>query len=91
MLVVVAYDIVDDARRLHVAGELENFGQRIQKSIFECYLEDDEITLLKHRLQPLIDPSTDHVRFYRICKKDRDRVLVKGCGTISKDDDYFML
>ncbi|VAX34219.1 hypothetical protein MNBD_NITROSPIRAE03-419, partial [hydrothermal vent metagenome] len=34
---VVTYDITDDKRREQVSSELENYGMRVQKSIFECY------------------------------------------------------
>ncbi len=36
MVVVVAYDIVDDARREDVASLLSGHGPRVQLSVFEC-------------------------------------------------------
>ncbi|MCA1676888.1 MAG: CRISPR-associated endonuclease Cas2 [Actinobacteria bacterium] len=36
MVVVVAYDIVDDGRREDVASLLSGYGPRVQLSVFEC-------------------------------------------------------
>ena len=55
MLVLVTYDVStqDNAgkRRLHqVAKRCEQYGQRVQNSVFECLLQPDELVLLKHQL-----------------------------------------
>jgi len=69
--VLVAYDVAtDDAagrRRLHrVAKACEGFGQRVQKSVFECVLSESELALLEARLLRLIDPNRDSLRLYRL-------------------------
>jgi CRISPR-associated protein Cas2 len=71
MEVLVAYDVAtDDAagrRRLHrVAKVCEAFGQRVQKSVFECVISDTELARLEARLGRLIDPSRDSLRVYRL-------------------------
>ena len=71
MEVLVAYDVAtDDAagrRRLHrVAKACEGFGQRVQKSVFECVLSESELALLEARLLRLIDPNRDSLRLYRL-------------------------
>ena len=71
MEVLVAYDVAtDDAagrRRLHrVAKACEGFGQRVQKSVFECVLSEAELALLEARLLRLIDPNRDSLRLYRL-------------------------
>ncbi|HEY5487736.1 MAG TPA: CRISPR-associated endonuclease Cas2 [Candidatus Limnocylindrales bacterium] len=71
MEVLVAYDVAtDDAagrRRLHqVAKACEGFGQRVQKSVFECVLSEMELARLEGRLGRLIDPSRDSLRIYRL-------------------------
>ncbi len=71
MEVLVAYDVAtDDAagrRRLHrVAKVCEAFGQRVQKSVFECVISETELARLEARLGRLIDPSRDSLRVYRL-------------------------
>ena len=39
----------------------------MQYSVFECHLEDPELTKLRERLQKLINEREDKVRLYRLC------------------------
>ncbi len=91
MFIVVSYDITDDKRRNAVSEELLNFGKRVQKSVFECFLEEQQILELKARLETLIDPAEDHVRYYFLCKPDTDAVELEGRNIVCRDEDYFMV
>lgn len=91
MFIVVAYDIMDDYRRLRVASELENFGERVQFSVFECHLKKGQMDDLKQRLASLILESEDRVHYYTLCEKDKKRIIVDGPGGVTKDWDYFIV
>ena len=91
MLLVISYDITDDKRRNNIASELKNFGQRVQKSVFECYVNNDDAVVLKGRLERIIDLSEDSIRYYYICGKDRWRIDFLGKDTGARDQDYFMV
>ncbi|MDX1921186.1 MAG: CRISPR-associated endonuclease Cas2 [Candidatus Caenarcaniphilales bacterium] len=70
MFVLVSYDIGETedkagAKRLRrVAQACENFGQRVQFSVFECNVSDKEWTKLKLALLKHFDPEKDSLRFY---------------------------
>lgn len=69
MFVVVSYDVASDERsgqrRLRrVAKACQNFGQRVQYSVFECIVDPAQWALLKERLISEIDPKKDSLRFY---------------------------
>ena len=69
MKVLVTYDIRtadgDGPRRLRrVARACEDYGQRVQKSVFECVVGDKEWAELKARLLDVIDKADDSLRFY---------------------------
>lgn len=91
MFLVIAYDIRDDRRRVKVAEELKNFGIRIQRSVFECHLEEEQVVDLRSRLSALINAGEDQVRYYRLCPKDRQRITVTGPVPVSKDWDYLVI
>ncbi len=91
MFVVVSYDIADDRRRAQVASEMENFGRRVQYSVFECHLSDAQISDLETRLQAIIDWDRDRVRYYRLCDRDARRIVVDGPGEVSRDWDYHIV
>ena len=65
MLILITYDVstVEKAglRRLRrVAQACKDFGQRVQKSVFECQLGQKEWAALRHRLLSEIKPDEDH-------------------------------
>lgn len=69
MLVLVSYDVstVDKAgpRRLRrVAKTCQNYGQRVQYSVFECIVDPAQWTVLRKNLIDEIDPKEDSLRFY---------------------------
>lgn len=69
MLILVTYDVstVDTAgqRRLRrVAQACEDYGTRVQKSVFECQVGQKEWVNLRHRLLREIKEDQDSLRFY---------------------------
>ena len=69
MLVIVAYDVSTESeegkRRLRkVAKVCEDFGQRVQNSVFECLVDAAQWTRLRARLVGEIVNAEDSLRFY---------------------------
>lgn len=69
MIVVVAYDVSTETkqgrRRLRrVAQACKDYGQRVQKSVFECILREADWVKLKNRLLKEIALTEDSLRFY---------------------------
>ncbi len=89
MLVVVTYDVSTETaagrRRLRrVAKVCEGVGQRVQKSVFECQVDDMQMEDLERRLLTEIDQTEDNLRFYRITESAQ--VRVKQYGTFRSTD-----
>jgi CRISPR-associated protein Cas2 len=91
MLIVVSYDVTDDRRRLRVAAALEDFGTRVQYSVFECRLETPKIDHLRTRLLALIDRKEDSVRFYHFCQDCGAKTEIHGVETKTEDPDVYVL
>ena len=86
MLMLVTYDVATgDAagrRRLrHVARLCQDFGQRVQYSVFECEVDAAQWAVLRARLIDEIDPRSDSLRFYRLGVNWRPRVEHVGNKT----------
>ena len=69
MFILIAYDVstVDKPgqRRLRrVARACEDYGVRVQKSLFECQVGRTEWAMLRSRLLKEIDREQDSLRFY---------------------------
>ncbi len=63
--VVVAYDIESNARRQRLVRLLGGFGERVQRSVFECDLNGRELSQLIARLRRFAQPE-DAIRVYRL-------------------------
>lgn len=79
MMVLVTYDVNTETpqgqKRLRkVAKQCENYGQRVQNSVFECVLDPARLRQLQSRLKDLMDIEKDSIRYYYLGNKWRDRV-----------------
>lgn len=78
MMVLVCYDVAQDekgTKRLRrVAKILENYGQRVQYSLFECLVLPEQWIQLKSKLLEEINPRYDSLRFYQLGKNWNCRV-----------------
>ena len=83
MLVVVTFDVSTETaagrkRLRRVAKVCESTGQRVQKSVFECQVDNMQLEALERRLLAEIDETTDNLRFYRITESAEVRVKQYG-------------
>jgi CRISPR-associated protein Cas2 len=90
MLYVIAYDIRSDKRRTKIHKALCGAGEWTQYSLFECFLNDRELVYLKAKLDKLIDPSEDSVRFYRLCGACIDAVETVGSLPPEEKTSYIL-
>lgn len=79
MQLLVSYDVCTETsagrRRLRkVATICLDFGQRVQKSVFECSVTDMDYEKLKDRLTTCIDPGEDSLRIYRLSTPKEEHV-----------------
>lgn len=79
MLVLVTYDVSlvqpGGARRLRrVAKACQDYGQRVQFSVFEIEVDPAQWTALKGKLEGLIDREQDSLRYYYLGSNWRRRV-----------------
>ncbi len=79
MMVLITYDVNTETdagkKRLHqVAKQCENYGQRVQNSVFECILEPALLKQLQNRLEKIMDIEKDSIRYYYLGDEWRSRV-----------------
>ena len=71
MMVLVTYDVsttnpAGRKRLRRVARACQDFGQRVQLSVFEVEVDPAQWVALKARLEGLIDASVDSLRYYHL-------------------------
>lgn len=69
MMVIISYDISFEDRngvtRLRkIAKICQNYGQRVQNSVFECIVDYQTFLLIKKSILDIMDKNSDSVRFY---------------------------
>ncbi|MBW4509463.1 MAG: CRISPR-associated endonuclease Cas2 [Scytonematopsis contorta HA4267-MV1] len=92
MFYLVCYDIVSDTRRSKVSKLLEAYGFRVQKSVFECVLDEKQFTTVSKYLTRLVNKREDQIRFYPMSAHNRCKVAVMGTQPeFSVDDAAFIV
>jgi CRISPR-associated protein Cas2 len=79
-LYAISYDIPSDNRRVKIANALKSYGERVQYSVFECWLTAKELKTLRERLDKLHEAHEDSIRFYPTQDVD-----ILGLGAVSDD------
>jgi len=77
MYVVISYDITNDKLRNKIVKICEKYGFRIQKSVFEAYIKENQYEELKRKINWLLTLAKkkwknlspdDQVKFYFLSK-----------------------
>ena len=84
MLMLVSYDVstVTPEGRRHlrqIAKACQNWGIRVQNSVFECNVNPAQWVQLKAELESIFNPETDSLRYYNLGDHYNSRIEHKGC------------
>lgn len=96
MLVLVTYDVVTKTaagqKRLRkVAKTCENYGLRVQNSVFECIVDATQFKQLQLVLQAIIDEKEDSLRFYQLGNNYKSKVIHVGAKETFNVEDTLIL
>ncbi|NJM68441.1 MAG: CRISPR-associated endonuclease Cas2 [Acaryochloris sp. RU_4_1] len=91
MLVIVAYDIPDDKRRLQLSNFLEGYGRRVQESVFECFMNLDQMRQLHKQTLLKVEPDEDNIRFYWLPTDGVEKVLTIGSPLPMTPPDAYII
>jgi CRISPR-associated protein Cas2 len=95
VLVLVSYDVSIEekgAKRLRrVAKACQNYGQRVQYSVFECVVDPAQWTVLRQNLIDEINPEIDSLRFYFLGSNWKRRVEHVGAKKSIDFDEPLIL
>jgi CRISPR-associated protein Cas2 len=79
MLTLITYDVnvttnAGKTRLRKVAKQCLDYGQRVQNSVFECLVDPTQFAELKYRLESIVNPKTDSLRYYFLGSNWKNRV-----------------
>ncbi|MBV9404863.1 MAG: CRISPR-associated endonuclease Cas2 [Acidobacteriaceae bacterium] len=95
-LIVVAYDVSTESeagkRRLRrVARVCENYGQRVQNSVFECWVDAAQWVRLRANLISEVRTDLDSLRFYFLGDNWKGRIEHVGAKPTYQPDGPLIL
>lgn len=70
---------------------LKGFGFHVQKSVFECYLDEKKLGYLEKKMKQLIDEKEDSVRIYLLPENMVEKMRVVGIGKINKQKKLILI
>jgi len=85
------YDIANTYKRNQISTMLEQFGLRIQKSVFQCDVSAEKAEELKKALINLIEKKEDSLLFCPICDACLEKVHIIGDKTMLQKGSYEIL
>ena len=91
MNMIVAYDIANPRRIARVAKVLCDYGVRVQKSIFEVTVSNRVFAEMKVRIEQVIVPEEDGVKYFPVCEKCAGTVEIIGQGVFTDPDQEFYI
>lgn len=83
MYILVTYDVQTETlagkKRLRKVARLcQDYGQRVQNSVFECVLSEVQLCSLKEELEQTIDSKHDSIRIYVMNRNENRRIYSIG-------------
>lgn len=75
---LVIYDIESNKARNKIVRLLEAYGWRVQKSAFECYLDDAQLSSIEKSIQKIVSEN-DSVRIY---------VIRESCNSFASEEIF---
>lgn len=93
MTYLYAYDISDNRRRTRVSKKLEQFGIRLQKSVFQCDISAEWAEKIKNYLLKIINEKEDNLLIIPLCEKDLEKTGRFGLetSTLCTNETYTIL
>jgi len=89
MNMIVAYDIADPRRLAKIARLMLDYGQRVQKSIFEVSVTPPVFQQMTAHVEEIIECEEDGVKYFPLCEECSGTVEIIGQGNFVDPDAEF--
>lgn len=91
MNMLAAYDIADPRRLARVAKVMKDYGLRVQKSVFELEVDERLFASLRSRVEEILEPEEDGVKYFPLCGQCAGSLLVIGQGAPAATDEEYLV
>ena len=84
MRFIICYDITDDSLRAKIVKILEDYGERIQYSVFEFSVTELIFRRIMDSVNQIINSKEDSILVYEMCEADWTKRMFLG---VRKDEE----
>ena len=91
MKYVVAFDISNNRKRNAVVKACRQWGFRVQKSVFEIFMDSSKVDDFSEKLLKLINPDCDTIRLYPLDKDNDENIVIIGIGKPVRQRSYSII
>ena len=96
MMVLITYDVdtiseTGQKRLRKVARVCQDYGLRVQNSVFECRLSEAQFVILRSKLENIINHELDNIRIYFLGKNWKNRIDSVGKQMVMDIDEELIV
>ncbi|HOV38146.1 MAG TPA: CRISPR-associated endonuclease Cas2 [Spirochaetales bacterium] len=88
---MICYDITDPKRLRKTAQILENSGLRVQKSFFQCDIDEKKKDLLVKQVVKVLNLKKDYFYIYPLCEDCSQKAIQEGTGNLIRLEAFEIL
>ena len=88
---MVCYDVTHPKRLRKVAQILEDLGLRVQKSFFQCDIDERRKDLLVQRMVKVLNLKKDYLYIYPLCEDCSHKAIQEGEGSLIRLEAFDIL
>jgi CRISPR-associated protein Cas2 len=88
---MICYDITDPKRLRKTAQILENSGLRVQKSFFQCDIDEKKKDLLVKQVVKVLNLKKDYFYIYPLCEDCSQKAIQEGAGNLIRLEAFEIL
>lgn len=88
-LYLISYDIAHTRRLYRVHKAMKAYASGGQKSCYECWMTEHEITILKQELSGLMDREEDRIHIFQL--DQRMHIELIGCAQPARTEIFMLV
>ena len=78
MFIILTYDVADHRRLAKIAKIMEDYGTRVQYSVFEVHADLSVLKEIMGRASKIMNKEEDSIRIYPLCRNCQEKVEIIG-------------
>jgi len=90
-MLIVLLDTPCNKRRYRMNKIIKGYGVRVQKSVFECQIDESEKREMIAALKDILNKDEDTLRIQPCCQKDWHQILISGGPQPLEDKPFWLV